>query len=55
MSAGLGTADEDEDNDSEDFTDDFAGGEGKRNRRILMDETSPSVVRRAEVFEDESF
>lgn len=55
MSAGLGAADEDEDDSAEDFTDDFAGGEGRARRRILMDETSPSVVRTAETFEDESF
>ncbi|KAF7507410.1 hypothetical protein GJ744_010469 [Endocarpon pusillum] len=60
MSAGLGAADADDDEDdndsAEDFTDDFAGGEGRvRRRRILMDETSPSVVRTAESFEDESF
>ncbi len=53
MSAGLGAADDD--NETEDFTDDFAGGEGRGRRRILMDETSPSVVRRAGAFEDESF
>ena len=55
MSAGLGAADEDEDDNAEDFTEDFVGGEGMARRRMLMDETSPSVVRRAEAFEDESF
>ncbi len=53
MSAGLGTADDDDDKD--DLTDDFADGERRGRRRMLMDETSPSVVRRAEAFEDESF
>lgn len=47
MTAGMGRGDESED---EDFTDDLGRG-----RRRMMDETSPSVVRRAEDFEDESF
>jgi DASH complex subunit ASK1 len=37
--------------DDEDTTDDFAMG----GTRMMVDETSPSVVRKAEAFEDESF
>jgi hypothetical protein len=53
MSAGLGAGDEDETGD-EYFTDDFARASDRR-RKMMENETSPSVVRRAEGFEDESF
>jgi hypothetical protein len=50
QSAGVGHGDEDED----DFTEDFLGEE-EAGRRRIAEETSPSVVRKAHTFEDESF
>jgi hypothetical protein len=56
QSAGVGRGydddDDEEEDQEEDLTDDFADPRGKR---LMMDDTSPSVVRKAASFEDESF
>lgn len=50
-----GMAGDDKDGEEEDLlTDDFAAGRGAGKRR-MADETSPSVIRSMEDFEDESF